>query len=511
MALFWAGIVMLPAASWGAGLNEPLKARESESVQDIIRIVSPYRTTTLDPIVSWNSGTIETIGQLYSRLLRRDESNTLQPGLAERWEISEDATQFTFFLREARFSDGSPITADDVVFSILRMRDDPEAVYPGSVSNVLSATALNAHTVRFQLKEPNAAFLDTLEGYYLGIVSKTDVERKGKSEAFTDPATSGPYRVAQWKPNDRIVLEANPHYWRESFPRNSGAELIEVPDVNTRLAMLQAGEVDAVRAILWSQVATLEATGIARVPHEPANMIYLLLLNHDRAPFNDIRVRQAAALALDRELMIAVSSRGLSRSANTTLPGTLNFHDAEHPGWPYDPEKARRLIAEAGATGQQVLINYAAPDPETEFFALVLQAYWGEIGLVVRVEKVDQALDEQRTEDGEFDASINWWYNESPDPDQAVKWALCGSCGTRSMYTNYQNDEVDRLTAEGARTLDPEKRRAIYRRIQQVSTEEVSQIPLAYPPWLNAYSPRIEGLTLSPANQWTLENARHVP
>ena len=91
-----------------------------------------------------------------------------------------------------------------------------------------------------------------------------------------------------------------------------------------------------------------------------------------------------------------------------------------------------------------------------------------------------------------------------------MKWAVCGSCGNRSFYTNYQNDEVDRLTAEAARTMDTDKRRSIYHRIQEISTMEVSQIPLFYPPWSNAYSSKLEGLLLTPSTQWTLENARHT-
>jgi len=503
------GLGCARSADTGPGVEIPALLA-GKNGPDIIRIVSPYRTTTLDPTVSWQAGNIETIGQLYSRLLRRDEHNTLQPGLAERWEISPDGLEYTFYLRAAEFSDGSPITPEDVVFSILRMRDDPEAVYPNSVSFVLGADIPDAHTVRFNLREPNAGFLDTLESYYLGVVSKSDVEQLGKQDAFIRPRCSGPYRVAKWKINDRIVLEANPHYWRSSFPRNDGAELIEAPDVNTRLAMLQAGEVDAVRDILWSQAKPLRDSGMAQVPVEPAIRIRIIMLNHDRPPFNDLRVRQAAALALDRELIVNVNSHGLAEVANTALPGIITYHDDEFPGWPYDPERARQLIDEAGARGREVLLTYAAPSAEMDFFALVLQYYWGAVGLKVRVEKTDQAVDEQRNSDGEYDASVNWWYNESPDPDQASRWAVCGKCGNRAMYTGYYNEEVDRLVAKGARTLDPERRRAIYYRIQELATKEVAQIPLAYPPWLNAYSNDIEGLVFTPGSQWTLENARHV-
>jgi peptide/nickel transport system substrate-binding protein len=481
------------------------------SAEDIIRIAQPQRTLTLDPIASTSGGSIETFGQLYSRLLRRDENGELQPGLAERWEISPDGAEYTFHLRQARFSNGSPITADDVVFTLLRMRDDPAASYSLSVASVKMARALDEHTVLVTLNAPNAPFLDAMEICFLGIVSKSDVERRGSQAAFAEqPVTSGPYRVVRWNRGDRVVLEANPFYWRESYPRNSGAELIEVPDVNTRLAMLLAGEVDAVRDILWSQAAQLAASGLARVPDQPSTLIRVVGLNHGRPPFDDVRVRQAAVLALDRGLITEVYSRGRATVANTTMPAALLYHDDDHPGWPYDPGQARQLLEEAGAIGAEVELYIQAPDVALDFLAVVLQAYWSAVGLNVRIEKADQALGILLWQDGNYDAWIDSWYNENLDPDLASRWAVCGTCGSHAFNTFYQNDEVDRLVTEGAQTLDPAKRRDIYHRIQQISTREVAQIPIANEPWQNAYSHDIEGLEYTPAMQWTLEDTRHV-
>jgi peptide/nickel transport system substrate-binding protein len=167
-------------------------------------------------------------------------------------------------------------------------------------------------------------------------------------------------------------------------------------------------------------------------------------------------------------------------------------------------------MAEAGAAGREVIINIAAPSPQMELIGLILQAQWAEIGLETRIVKMDQGQEVQRLMDGDYNASINWWYNENPDPDLALKWAVCGSCGNRAYYTNYSNKEVDRLIAEAAREPDPALRRELYQRVQKISTGEVAQIPLFYPPWVNAYSNAIEGLGMTPALQWTLENARHL-
>lgn len=490
----------------------PKSVAGEEDEADIIRIVSLYRTQTLDPIKSVFTGSIEAFGQLYTRLLRLDENDELIPGLALRWEISADATDYKFFLRKAKFSDGSPITADDVAFTLLRMRDDPEAAYSETVEDMQNAWAIDDHTLRVRFNSANIPFLQGVETAFLGIVSRADVERRGSVDAFSDiPVSSGPYQVVEWRRNDRLILEPNPHYWRAGYPLNDGAELIEVVDVNTRIAMLQAGEVDAVRYIQNSHFAELSEDPDVVLPVEPAMRVSVLLLNHDRPPFSDKRVREAAALALDMDRITKAMLRGRGRTANTLLPEQLEFYDPDFPGWEYNPDRARQLIEEAGATGADVTINITAPDSDWEMAALIVQSYWGAIGLNVIIQKMDQALYEQRLEDGDYDSSIEWWYNDSKEPDLAVRWALCGSCGNRAYYTNYQNDRVDELVEMGTAEMDPDRRREIYREIQALAFRDVAQIPLYYFPWPNAYSTGIEGLRLRPSTQWTLEEARRVP
>jgi peptide/nickel transport system substrate-binding protein len=371
--------------------------------------------------------------------------------------------------------------------------------------------AIDKLTVKITLKELNAPFIEGVEMCFLGIVSKADIESRGAVEAFTDqPVTSGPYKVAKWKPNDRLILEPNPYYWREGFPKNDGVELIEVMDSNTSVAMLQSGDVDVVQGLTWAQAINLDSHPEITVTAEPATRIWSINLNHGRPPFNDIRVRQAAALALDRELITRVITRGYARVANTVVPDTLMFHHSDYVGLPYDMERAKNLIREAGVEGQEVFINIVAPGGSFERVAIILQAQWAEIGLRTTIVKMDAAMENQRMEDGDYDASVNWWYNENSDPDLAMKWAVCSSCGSHAYFTWYQSAEADRLIAEGSRTLDTDKRRKIYYRIQEIATDELAQIPLFYPDWINGYSKDIEGLSLSPSLQWSLEYAHHV-
>lgn len=152
---------------------------------DAIRIVSPYQTTTLDPMRSAAAGNIETYGQLYSRLLLRNPSTgALEPGLAQSWEISADGLTYTFHLRDALFSDGSPITASDVVFSLERIRGDKQSAYPAPLGAVESMSAADPKTVVVKLKSPFAPFLGNLEIWNMGIVSRPTSKNGGLRRHF---------------------------------------------------------------------------------------------------------------------------------------------------------------------------------------------------------------------------------------------------------------------------------------------------------------------------------------
>jgi peptide/nickel transport system substrate-binding protein len=475
--------------------------------QELIRIASPYKTTTLDPSRSAAAGNIESFGQLYARLLRRDENGELAPGLAESWEISDDNRTITLKLRDAMFSDASPITAEDVVFSLLRVRDHPESAYPAPLQQLAEAKAADEKTVVLTLKHPFAPFLGNLEVFNAGIVSKEDVEGRGEEAAFaTAPVTSGPYQVREWRPNDRLVLEPNPRYWREGYPKNAGAELIEVGSENTRVAMMLSGDVDAAREIPWAQVSDLQAREGLEMPLEPSTVIYMTLLNEARPPFDDVRVRQAAAHALDVQAITRAMTFGHAKPANTTLPGALDYHHSSYPGIAYDPMKARALLDESDYDGEEIVM-LISDIADIDKLAVLLQAQWAEIGLKSKIEKVDRGVWWDRIPAGDYGAAPSWWYNETPDPDLAARWALCSTCGNKAFYTNYSNPEVDRLIEAGAAELDPAKREAIYHRIQEITTTEVSQIPLYYPPYTNAYGARVEGLGMTPSLQWTLEQA----
>lgn len=475
--------------------------------ETLVRIATPYPATTLDPSRSAAAGNIETFGQLYARVLHRNaETGELEPGLAEKWDVSDDRLTYTLHLREAKFSDGSPITADDVVFSFERVRSDPKSALPSTFGAVESFAMTDAKTVVVKLKNPLVSMLGQFEMWNAGIVSKVDVEKRGDA-AFTEtPLTSGPYSVKEWKPGEKLVLQPNTNYWRTGYPKSDATvELVEVSEPETAAAMLKSSEVDAMREVEWAQVEDLATTEGLDMRMEDSHVIYTILLNHSRPPFSDLKARQAAAYALDKKAITQIVTTGLANPANTVLPSGLDYHDKEFAAFAPDMEKARQLIQDSGMAGKEVKIPLN-PGQATQQIALFMQAQFEAIGLKPVIVNVDVSTWWSDIATAEYDATPTWWTNELTDPDPAVRWAICGACDSHAFFTFYDNARVNQLADEGSREQDEAKRATIYREIARIATDEVAQIPLFDAPFAVAYSTRLKNLKLTPAMQWTLED-----
>lgn len=477
--------------------------------ENVVRIATPYGVTTLDPIKTVAAGNIEVLGQLYSRLLRTSpDGKQLLPGLAESWESSEDGLTHTFHLRDAKFSDGSPITAEDVVFSFTRLRDQEDSAYSGAFQVIKTIEALDDKTVRFTLKGPAGPFIGSVEMFNAGIVPKRVVEELGDEEFALNPVVSGPFKVKKWEKGDRLTLERNPHYWREGLPYIDGVDIVQVGSDQTRVAMLQAGEVDVVVDVPWTGIDELRAAEGTYVPLNPSSVIYMVLLNHKAEPFNDVRVRKAFAHAIDVASIVRVVTMGHAVQANSPLPSALDYYNPDLPAIRHDPEKAKALLAEAGKSGMEFELMVPAGNAPTDQMAVLMQAQLAAVGIKANIVRVAGGLWWDKVTNANYNAAPSWWYNETVDPDQAVRWALCGTCGNSSFYTYYNNDKVNGLIEQATLETDQDARRALYHEIQQIAQDEVSQIPLFYQPFRIAYSTRVEGLRMSPALQWSLDQAK---
>jgi peptide/nickel transport system substrate-binding protein len=471
--------------------------RANAQGQKILHLGYSSEVLTLDPIKTVYGPDIIIQGIMYARLLQANADRTkLGPGLAKSWEISEDGKTYTFHLADAKFSDGSPITAEDVTFSYTRMRFQKDSAYAAPFQPLVKAEAKDPKTVVMTLDRRFTPFLTLTEIWNTGIVPKAAVEKLGDEGFAKAPIVSGPFKFVEWKTGDRVILEKNEHYYREGLPHLDGIEFMYVPDDNTRVSMLQAGEIEACVPVPAPRMAELKAAGYRADP-EPGSATYDMLINHEKAPFDNLKFRQAISYGIDRQAICDAVTMGTGTPATSIFSPTLDYFDKALPLVARDVEKAKALLQESGVTDPSFELIQNAGAVDEEKATVLIQAQLAEVGITVNIAKIDSTTAWTRLTNGEYQAEMNWWYNETRDPDNALRWCAWGAGDNKSYYTRYNNDEVNKLIDQAAGETDSGKRGAMYAKIQQIAVAEVAQVAIYHPAWLNAYSPKLKELTLN--------------
>lgn len=489
-----AGLMVLPRLS-----SLALAAGDGK----VLRLGCYAEVLTLDPIKTVWGADILIQGMMFSRLTHADAQRTeVGPGLAEKWEISPDGRQYVFHLREAKFSDGSPITAQDVSFSWNRMRFQKDSAYAGPFSPLVKVETPDAQTVVMTLDRTFEPFLTLTEIWNTGTVSKAAVEKLGDDGYAKAPVTSGPFKFVDWKPGDRVVLARNEHYYSDGEPKLEGIEFLFVPDDNTRVSMLLAGEIDVCMGVPAVRMAELKAAGIRADP-EPSSATYDLLLNQSKEPFNNLKLRQAVSYGIDRKAICDAVTLGVGKPATSIMAPTLDYFDTALPLIERDVDQAKALVAEAGSENAafELIVNSGVADEEKA--AVLIQAQLAEVGITVTIAKIDSTQAWTRLVDGDYEAELNWWYNETRDPDNALRYCVWGAGDNKAYYTRYNNDHVNQLMEQAAGETDAAKRKALYAEIQKTAVDEVAQVALYHPAWLNAYSGKVKDLTLNVGMQFS--------
>lgn len=492
-----------------AGIGGPLMLDQLISAAaaagtKVLRIGYSAPVQTLDPIKTVFGSDIISQGMMYARLMKANaDQSEVGPGLAESWEISEDGKTYTFKLRaDLKFSDGSPLTAEDVAFSFNRMRFQKDSAYAAPFQPLQTIEAVDVVTVKFGLDRKFPPFLKLCEIWNTGIVSKANVTALG-DEAFgmTPTVTSGPFTFVEWKAGDRVVMARNEHYFLPGLPKLDGIEFIFVSDVNTGVSMVQAGELDVSMGVPFARLKELEAAGVT-VTSEPSSATYDMLINHSAAPFDNLKFRQAVSFGIDRQVINDAVTAGYGTAASSIFSPKLNFFDTNLKVIARDVEKAKALLAESGTADPSFELMTNAGTTDEEKAAVLIQAQLAEIGITVTVSAIDPGQAWTQLIAGEYQAQMNWWYNETTDPDNAVRWCIWGAGDNKSYYTRYNNEEVNKLIDAAAGEEDQAKRAEMYAKMQQIAVDEVAQVALYHPTWTSARSAAVTGLIFDPGSQF---------
>jgi peptide/nickel transport system substrate-binding protein len=455
-----------------------------------------------DMDMAWNdaNSNIWVMVNIFESLVRVNAEGTdVEPGLAESWTVSDDELAYTFKLRPGlKFHDGTPVTAEDVVYSLQRSYDN-EGPWNWSISNADTFEVVDESTVRITLKERSAEFLAGLALFSNGVFSKAAYEAAGSPEEFFQKVLTGtgPFMVDEWVVGEYIVLKKNPYYWEmgedgQPLPYLDEVRLTQVPEDSTRVLQVQSGDTDATDAVPFSQVAQLKDDPQANLTLWPSTQSYFIMLNHRVPPFDDVKVRQALNYAADQQALLDAVLYGNGAIATSFMPKGGPCWNPNLEGFPYNLEKAKQLLAESkypdGHTGAKIMVPSGRVIGRDQ--ATILQDMWAKIGINVDVEEIEGGLLSQMSRAFEHEAISGYqWTNDVVDAAQQAYWFTVDP----AMRSGWVNERAVELVAEAAVELDPQKRCEMYYELQEIVNEDAILVLLYHTPFTTFISKDVNG------------------
>lgn len=459
---------------------------------------------------------------LYEGLLTEAEDGSIIPGIAERYEVSKDQLTYTFHIRSnAKFSDGSPITADDVVFSIRRIVDpkvastysfiagdivNAEAITNGKMqTDKLGVRALNDKTVEIKLTHPVPYFNKIIAVANFGVVKKQNVTKYGDS--FTQPGklvSSGAYMMSYWKVGDKITLVKNPHYWNADKTVVQTVNFYPIVDTNSELQMYQAGQLDMTYSIAPDKFKSLKATIPNEIKAQPFLSIYYFDLNMQKEPFkSNAKLRQALSMALDRNILATkVTGRGEIPAYDVVPKGTLDYtqQNYEWSTWPADKriEAARKLFKEAGYSDKNPLnltISYNTDVVHKKITLAVASMWTSTFGSKsVHVELVNQEWKVflKTRQQGDFQVARDGW---QADYNDASTFLTLFSSTNPQNNAHYKNAQFDELLKKASVESKAAKRKEIMQQASRLMRADYPVIPVYYYVTSHLFKPYVGGYT----------------
>ncbi len=385
-----AGILFLMFAVAGGAFAGGSGESTEEDISTL-RVAVPTFPNSLDASIASERNAQNVAWQMFDSLVWANDKNVIEPALATDWEVSEDGTEYTFHLREGvTFHNGEPFNAEAVVYSWER-GIQPEIEWSDRWARADSVEAIDEYTVRITTEEPDPLLLGIMAQHW-NIVPPVYTEEVGNDEFGAAPVGTGPFKFVEWVREDRIILDANEDYWREGLPKVDRVVYRPIPEASTRMAAIQTGEVDIVNRLTAEQAGALEDVDGVTVVTYPVDRVFYIAFNNltsgQGEPTENKLVRQAMNYAVDRQAIIDSLFEGHAQLATGFMTeSNLGYDDSIEP-YPYDPEMARELLAEAGYP-DGFEMGFAAPAgayTNFEQVAEAIQGYLSDVGIETNLE-----------------------------------------------------------------------------------------------------------------------------
>lgn len=519
------------AESSAASDSQAAPAGDSGQGKQLVVQVGP-NPETIDPALNSAIDGGNMLLHVFEGLLTVGEDNSIQPGQAETWEMSEDGTTWTFHLRDGlKWSDGSDLTANDFVYSWKRVCDPAVAApYAETVLNTvkgfaeaqagnldaLGVSAPDDKTFVVELAAPCPYFESLAAFATLSPVQQATVETNGDGWAINADTyiTNGSFYISEWVPSSHIVMSKNPNYWNADAIKLDSIKWLLMEDSNAAYSAFQSGDAMFVKDVPTQEIPSLKENPQFHV--DTTLGTYYLDLNLNDPAFEDVRVRKALSLAIDRNYVANTLMQGIySPASNFIGNGWVDtdgsqFIDNANGGKPYidldnfeaNLEEAKQLMADAGYPDGKGLPTIVYSTNDMAYHKVVaeyLQQAWAELGVTVEVDIVEWASFTPLRRNGDYMASRDGWAGDYSDPSNMLELFETSNGNNNAKYSSA---EYDKLIQDARSTIDKAKRSELLHQAEDLIMEDVACVPIAYYNDFWLQSEKIQGSWHSPYGYW---------
>lgn len=498
--IIMACLTLVLAACGGKGEGDANKKEGSSKEPDVSRGNELVIAVSSDPqnwdpidtfLLDWS--TVAT--SVFEGLVNRTTDLEVGPGLAESWEYTDDKTLVFQLRQNVTFQNGEPFNAEAVKFTFDRLLGEEGQAGPqyANYESIDKVEITGDNEVTFYLKEVDPVLLTKLAGYGASIVPPKYIAEKGDEHFNNNPVGTGPYKMTEYKRDQQAVLERYEAYWNAGAYKVDKVTFKVIPEASTRLAELQSGSVDIMKRVEVAQVDTIKAQDYLELLEVGTPTAYAIRFDTAKAPVDDKRVRQAINYAIDKESIIETILGGYGKQISSFQSEYSFGYNKDLDPYPYDPEKAKALLAEAKVPADTTLEFYLpGNDGNFKEIAQVVSHYLEEVGLKVEIKTADSTtMNSDLIPKGEVGHMYrNGWGGWTLDFDNTAYLMYHEG---EFWNPSYKNEKVEKLLSEQRQSTDNAKREAIFKELTEVLYEDAPEVNLYSVVDLYAINKRVEG------------------
>jgi len=502
-----AAVATVALAACGGGASSSSGSGGAPVAGGTLTIARSQDIISMDKTTTFDNNSIYVMEQIMEPLFTvSKDGSKVEPWLATGYDISADKLTYTIHLRKGvTFSDGKPLTAADVKFSIDEDTKTGTDGWGYINSAIDTVTATDDSTVTIKLKYAWAPLLADLSLFSNGIIPN-NYGGKSKDAFYAAPVGTGPFVWGSWTKGQSVKVTANKKYWGHK-PHLDAVTWTVVADANTRKLQLQGGQIDIDDTPDWSSFSSLKGTAGINAQTFPSTYEQYVTFNEQHKPFQDVHVRRAIASAIDRNAIIKTVLFGNGTVADSLLSAGTPFYDKNNGAPGFDVAKAKQEMAQSSVpNGFSTTILISSGNPDQASIAQIMQSELKAIGIDLKITQLDPTAQKQARLKSQFDMVAQAWTMDIPDPDEWTSFAVDPNGGSHSSFSYYNNPQVIALNKQAEKETDDSKRQELYSQLQKQVSADSPFAYLYYAPYVFAMKDSVKGFYSTPLGNYHLED-----